>query len=247
MILKVLKILVFGIMLAMNYLANALPLAGKTTGEISAQYSNLFVPAGITFSIWGVIYILILFFIIAQFFDVYRLTENVNIISWAFIVSCLINAAWIFAWHYEKLPLSLVLMLVLLAVLIIINFKIIPLQYGITKAAFGVYLGWICIATIANVAALLVKYNWRGWGIPDEVWAIIMIAVGAFITSWAIIRMHNPFIGIAVVWAFIGIIIKRQSDYPAIVLAAIFGVVVVATLTVWMFVKSNPESILQSK
>ncbi len=229
MALKLVNIIAFIIMIVLNYLANALPLGGKTTGELSAQYPNLFVPAGITFSIWGVIYLLLLGFIILQF-----RTENkamVNTIGGLFAISCVLNSLWIAAWHYENPGLSMVIMILLLITLVLINFRLTPLAGGISKAAFGIYLGWICIATIANATALLVAVNWQGWGISDETWAVIMVLAGAAITALVLQKFRNPFTGLAVIWALAGIIIKRQSDYQSIVIAAIAAITVVAVFT----------------
>jgi len=89
-----------------------------------------------------------------------------------------LNALWIVFWHYGKLPLSLLVMTGLLVTLIMINLRTINLPLGMIKASFGVYLGWICIAIIANVTALLVHYNWNGSGISEEIWTIIMISAG---------------------------------------------------------------------
>ena len=217
----------------MNYLANALPLNGKTTGQLSDSYPNLFVPAGITFSIWGIIYLLLAGYSIFQFTGKGKpISES---IGWFFAISCLLNGLWIVAWHYEKLPLSLLIMVGILISLIVINTTVKGLPFGLTKSAFGIYLGWICIATIANVTALLVSVNWNGLGISQEVWTIIMICIGALIVSVTIIRINNPFIGLAVIWAFAGIILKRSDDYRAIALFAGLGILMVAAITIFTF------------
>lgn len=232
---KFVNLILFAIMVVVNYLANALPLNGKTTGEVSAAYENLFVPAGITFSIWGVIYLMLLGFIIIQFKEQNKLL--IESIGWAFAVSCLFNALWIFAWHYEKLPLSLIIMLGLLAVLIYINMQLKGTSFVFAKAAFGIYLGWICIATIANVSALLVSYNWGGWGIDGYIWAIIMIAIGLSITALTLYRLENPFLGLAIIWAFAGILINRINDCSSIAYTAIIAMIIMAAVTVWVFLK----------
>ncbi len=230
---KIINLLFFALMVVVNYLANALPINNKTTGELSAQYENLFVPAGITFSIWGVIYLLLLIFCIIQFREENR--EAVGSIGITFAITCLLNAAWIFAWHYEQLPLSLLIMLGLLAGLIFINHTLREIPPGWIKAAFGIYLGWICIATIANVTALLVSINWGGWGISGQVWTIIMIAAGTIIIAATVYRLDNPFTGLAAIWAFTGIIIKRQQDYISIVIAAAIAIALTAVVTGLMF------------
>jgi hypothetical protein len=219
----------------MNYLANALPLNGKTTGELSDSFPNLFVPSGITFSIWGVIYLLILVYCVVQFTGSNQIV--ISNISWFFGLTCILNALWIIFWHYEKLPLSLLVMVGLLISLIYINMLTRELSLGIIKAAFGIYLGWICIATIANVTALLVHYNWKGFGISEETWTIIMIALGALILAATVYRLRNPFIGLSAIWAFTGIILKRHDDYRSIALVASVAVIVVGVITVWGFIR----------
>lgn len=234
---KYINLVLFAGMIVMNYLANALPLNNKTTGELSDSFPNLFVPAGITFSIWGIIYILLLIYSIIQFTGSNQI--SISKISLAFGISCILNALWIVTWHYGKLPLSLLVMTGMLVSLIYINMVIEPLPLGIIKAAFGIYLGWICIATIANVTALLVSYNWIGFGLSQEAWTIIMIAIGAVIIALTIYRISNPFIGLSVIWAFTGIIIKRQEDYKSIVIATAVAIVLVGSVTLWGFLRKT--------
>ncbi len=232
---KYINLLLFAVMIVMNYLANALPLNGKNTGELSDSFPNLFVPAGITFSIWGIIYILLLVYCVVQFTGSNQIA--IANISWLFGVSCLLNALWIVFWHYGKLPLSLLVMSGMLVALIFINIYIKDLPLGILKAAFGIYLGWICIATIANVTALLVACNWNGFGISEEVWTIIMISIGALLVTYTIYSLKNPFIGLSVVWAFTGIVLKRHNDFRSIAMAASIAIIVVGTITVWYFIR----------
>jgi hypothetical protein len=106
------------------------------------------------------------------------------------------------------------------------------LPQGLLKATFGIYLGWICIASIANVTALLVDTGWGGIGISQQAWTIILIAVGTIIVSLTILRIDNPFIGLSVIWAFIGIIIKRSEDYRMIILAALMGILIISVPTI---------------
>ena len=175
-ILAVVNAVAFVAMVTVNGLANSLPINGRSTGELSDSYPNLFVPAGFTFFVWGVIYLLLLAFIAYQLVATLRGSpEGIGVVTtvrvW-FVVSSLANIAWIYAWHYERVLLSVVFMLVLLASLIAIYLK---LQIGmapstsvrrwLVEVPFGVYLGWITVATVANVTALLVDVNWGGFGV----------------------------------------------------------------------------------
>jgi hypothetical protein len=234
---KYINLFLFAGMIVMNYLANSLPLNGKTTGELSDAYPNLFVPAGITFSIWGVIYILLIAFCVAQFTTQHQAV--IAQIGWLFGLTCIFNGLWIVAWHYGRLPMSLILMAGLLIALLWIGVFIKDLPYGLIKAAFGVYLGWICIATIANVTALLVNYGWGGFGISEQTWTIIMILIGTLLVALAIWRLDNPYIGLAVVWAFIGIMIKRSADVRSIFITAAVAMVLVAAVLVLTFFRKR--------
>jgi hypothetical protein len=242
--LQILNFLFFIGMVFVNFLANFLPINGKNTGEVSAQYPNLFVPAGLTFSIWSIIYLLLFVFCIYQMtslfrskIDVYE-AEIVRRINIAFILTCIINMCWIVAWHYGLIIVSVILMLLLLSRLIYIDTQIRLLEPHLTnaqsfivKAPFGLYLGWICIATIANITALLVSYGWRGFGMSEESWTSMMVLAGSFIGVLAILRFNNFYIGLAVIWALSGIIIERKNDtiyYEYIVLSAWAGIILVA-------------------
>lgn len=234
---KYINLLFFAFMVVMNYLANALPLNGKTTGELSGMFPNLFVPAGITFSIWGVIYLLLLVFCILQFLPSGQ--QAVTHIGWLFALTCVFNGLWIVFWHYGKVSLSVMVMLGLLVSLVWLNYQLKETGPVIIKAAFGVYLGWICIATIANVTALLVHVNWSGWGISAEVWTIVLIATGMVITALVMLRLNNPWAGLAVIWAFAGIVIKRQGDYRSIVIAAVLASLVVLVVMILAFLRKS--------
>jgi len=234
---KYLNLILFAGMIVMNYLANALPLNNKTTGQLSDALPNLFVPAGITFSIWGVIYLLLAGYCVVQFTG--KTQVVIGSIGWLFALSCLLNALWIVTWHYQRLPLSLLVMAGLLVTLIYINMQIRDLPFGIIKASFGIYLGWICIATIANVTALLVSLNWNGFGLSEVVWTIILISIGALIVIITLYRLQNPFIGLSVIWAFLGIFLKRQDDYRSIAITAIVTLVVVALITLLGFFRKR--------
>jgi len=234
---RYINILLVAGMLVMNYLANALPLNNKTTGELSDAFPNLFVPSGLTFSIWGVIYTLIIIYCVVQFTGSDK--EVISNISWLFGISCILNALWIVFWHYGKIPFSLLVMLGILITLIYINISIRNSPFGIIKASFGIYLGWICIATIANVTALLVKLNWNGFNISEEIWTMIMIFAGTMIVAITIYQLKNPFIGLSVIWAFIGIAIKRHDDYRSVFISAIVALILVSLVTLGGFLRKS--------
>ncbi len=211
----------FVLVITLNSLAVLLPLNGKSTGQLSDQYPNLFTPAGLTFSIWSVIYLFLLGFIVFQFTVLYKTAhaaqKKILNISSPFLVNCLANAGWIVAWHYEQVLLSVIIMLVILSSLAIIHERLklaLPVKPLAQKCwldlPFSLYFGWISIATIANVTALLVDLGWNGAGISAPLWTVIMICIGTLLNIYMIIGKKNIAFGLVGIWAFYGILLKRQ-------------------------------------
>ncbi len=210
--------------LVVNVLANALPINGVTTGQLSDEYPNLFVPAGITFAIWGVIYLALLGFSIYSLSMAFQRgatakgrTDFLGIIGPWFFISCLANATWILAWHHRMIWLSVFLMLILLTSLIAIYTRLYigrvvrPSEKICVHLPFSIYLGWITVATVANITALLVDVGWTGTPLTEAFWATIMVAIAAAL-SMRLVRTRRDFgYGLVIIWALIGIIINRNS------------------------------------
>ena len=226
-----------------NALANILPLNGKTTGEISNSYPNLFTPAEYVFSIWGLIYALLLIFVIFQATPRQKETNFLRKIGYFFVLSSIANISWIFLWHYEQIVLSIIPMFVLLGTLIAIYLRLqigrsnVPLKEKLyVHLPFSVYLGWITVAPIANVAAALVAINWDGWGISEVTWTVLVIIVALIITSSVIITRKDIAFSLVIVWALIGIIFK-QIEVQSIVITASLSVIVIIVFIVASMLK----------
>jgi hypothetical protein len=179
---------------------------------------------------------------VSQFFLKYQ--QITNSLGTLFISSCFLNVGWILAWHYELIAVSVVLMLGLLFILIRINKAIQVKQEIIMKTAFGIYMGWIFIATIANITALLVSIGWNGLGILPDKWAIAMMTTGALVTIISIASFRNIYLAIPVIWALIGIILKRQQDHSNIVIAGWILIAAVAfAASYWLFKQKQTRAL----
>lgn len=220
-LLAILNSLAFIATIIVNGLANGLPINGKTTGELSDMYPNLFVPAGLTFSIWGLIYLLLLVFIVYQLVISFGKTSDkslLNTIGPWFIISSLANCSWIFAWHYLLPGLSLLIMLVILVSLIKIYLNLNKdhsnnsYAFYLVNPCFSIYLGWITVATIANTTTVLVSLGWNGGAIDPIFWTIIMIATATFMGIYFSIIKKDPFYTLVIFWALLGIYLKRSAD-----------------------------------
>jgi hypothetical protein len=153
-----------------------------------------------------------------------------------FAVSSLANAAWIFAWHYDQIALSLLCMLIILVCLILINQAIKHVQLGarelfFIRLPFSVYFGWITVATIANVTTLLVGLDWNGFGIAEQTWTILILVVGMLIAAATIIRNRDVAYGLVPIWAYLGILIKHTSasgwsgQYPNVIVTVVASII----------------------
>jgi hypothetical protein len=226
-----------------NGLANALPLNGQATGEISDRFDVYFVPAGYVFSIWGLIYLSLGAFVVYQALPGQRDNPALRRVGYLFALSCVANVAWLFLWHYERFPLTIVAMLALLLLLIGIYLRLgigrapaSTAERWFVRVPFSIYLGWVTVATIANASQLLVYLNWGGWGISPEVWTLIMLGAATAITAAVAITRGDVAYGLVIVWAFVGIAVKH-ADTPIVATTAwvMTGVVVLVTaLGAWL-------------
>jgi hypothetical protein len=209
-------------MIILNFLANFLPINNKSTAELSGQYPNLFVPAGYTFSIWGAIYLLLLSFIIYQLlcaFSKKKPSDFIGVIRYWFFFSCLANAGWILAWHYEKVILSLAIMLFLLFSLIIIydslniGKSIVPrMEKNLVHIPFSVYFAWINVATFANMTIAFVDAGWEPPVHSAQWLTIVILGLIVILTLFYLYKRRDMYFLMIILWAFTGILVKRIRD-----------------------------------
>ncbi|XOV85183.1 MAG: TspO/MBR family protein [bacterium] len=228
----------FGIVLVANTLANAVPLGGQTTGEISDRYPSLFTPAGYVFSIWGLIYLALIFFVVWQALPAQRNSVLLQRMRLPFQISCLCNAAWIFAWHYDQLVLSLVIMLVLLWTLVTIyrrvNLHHQPQARGerfCLYLPFSLYTAWISVALIANASAIQLAYGWEGAVVSPVTWTVLKLAAAGTVAVGVLFRFRDSAWMLVVVWASLGIAFKHADTaivYGAALLLGLLGLGLIA-------------------
>jgi len=234
--------------LTVNILASALPLNGQNTGEISDRFEVFFVPAGYVFSIWGLIYIGWIAFAIYQFLPVQKESPRLRRLGYWFALSGLFNAGWLFCWHYNLFGLSVLAMLALLVTLII---SYLQLRVGKTPVSaaekwsvdvpFSVYLGWVSVATIANITDWLYFIEWSGFGIAPQVWAVIMLIVASAVGALMAIGQRDAGYLFVFVWAFAGIALK-QAETPLVANSAWVSTIVALGLAIYAIVQRRKIS-----
>ncbi len=240
---KALVAVTFAAMITMNVLANALPLNGRTTGGVSDSYPSLFTPAGVTFAIWSLIYLLLGAHVLYQLGlfrdgpETPREAALLNRIGVLFAISSLANAAWVFVWHYDHIALSAVLITVILVclALIVVTLRgadLVGRQRRLVGWPFSVYFGWITVATVANITVLLVSRRWDGLGLAESTWAVIIVGVSMAIGTFTMVRNRDAAYGWVLIWAFSGILLRQISAgglggrYPQIIAAVVVSLAV---------------------
>ncbi|MDH5635644.1 MAG: tryptophan-rich sensory protein [Candidatus Bathyarchaeota archaeon] len=234
MALQIFNVVAFLALVIVNGLATTTLLNGRTTAEVSGLYPTLITPAGFTFSIWGIIYVLLLVFVVFQLLPRHRQDAFHGQIGYLFALSSVFNVVWLFLWQHDYITVSVALMFALLTSLVAIYLR---LQIGKSKVPFreklcvhlpfSVYLGWITVASIANVATALVSVNWDGFGISEATWAVLVIAIALIVTLAVLATKRDIAYGLVIIWALAGITVN-QSGNPDVVTTAEVSAIITA-------------------
>ena len=236
-ILRYANIIFFVLTVIVNGIAGSTTLiGGQDTAAVSDKYPTLITPAGYVFAIWGIIYALLGVFVIYQALPKQRDSGFIEKIGWLFVLSSIINMAWLVVWQYEFLIVSVALIIAYLLSLIGIYLR---LNIGKGKTGikeklavhvpFSVYLGWLSIATIANISIYLVSVGWDGFGIATETWAVLIIAVALVLTMLMLGIRKDLAYALVVIWALVGISVNQTN--ATVVLATQVGAVIAAIAT----------------
>lgn len=246
--LKIVNMLALIATIVINYLSNTGIFNGETMSSISAKFQNLFTPAGYAFSIWGLIYLGLLGFVV--YYGPF--TKNTDAkdktvanIGWWFVISCFANCLWIIAWLYEYTLLSIPIMIVLFISLlkIIQNNRNIIETRDIKTAVFVrwpfyIYSGWISVALIANISAYLKKTEWTGFGISETSWTLTLFVIAAMIHLYMIWKMNMSVFALVAVWALTAIAVaNRDSNHTVYISAIVTAVFILLNIILKMLKK----------
>jgi hypothetical protein len=233
--------------LVINYLSNTGLINGTTIGSVSGDLQTLFTPAGYAFSIWGLIYLLLIGFVIYQgksLFIANNTADDVVLkIGWWFVLSCIANSIWVFLWIYGQTGLSCIFIVLLLFSLMQIIFKcrleldLEPFPKLLFVAwPFVFYAGWVTVASIANISAYLFKIGWSGFGLQEDTWAVIMIAVAVGVNIWAIYSRNLREFALVGAWALIAIGSRnRETDLNVSIVAYIGAAILLLNVSFHAF------------
>ncbi len=226
-----------------NWMAATGILGGVVTKVISDKNPTMITPAGYAFAIWSLIYVGLIAFSIYQ-----ALPGNAGkygAVRTLYLLSCVLNCAWLYLWAMESLVMCLVVIALLLIVLLAINSRLRSTEgageYWFVKAPFGIYAGWVTAATLVNLMIVLAS---QGSGLAKmpavaAVFIFIAAAAGIFIR----IIFANHLYPLAIAWALTAIAVK-QSGATLIVAACAVGVIacLIATVSFVMDKNSSPRT-----
>ena len=234
-----------------NYVSNTGVFDGNTIGKVSDQYHNLFTPAGYAFSIWGLIYLLMLGFVIYTGRSIFTKDKTeadgfVENIGWWFVISCVANCLWIVTWLYGYTGLSVVILAVLLVALLIIlltalQYKRNAAEKWLINIPFQIYSGWISVALIAAAASWLQKIGWDGWGLSEVTWTVIMISVAVLVHLYMTWIKNAPVFALVAVWALVAIAVSNQSENLTVYAVALGAAGVVLVSCVLHFIRRKAK------
>lgn len=240
----------FLLTLAINTLGAMGFINGMSQKAVSDAYPTLITPSPATFSIWGVIYALLLLSLVLMIITSKqeRTAKLIDRISVPFWISCALNILWIVAFSYQWIGISTLLILAFVMTLAIINGRLTTpdgIAQKINALAFGIYNGWLIIATVVNVAAYLVQQKWNGFGLAADVWAVIILIVALFVTGLIQLRLRNAALTLPLAWAYFGIWQQHQAQgmyagqYPAIVTVALTISILFVLIAVFVYIKNG--------
>jgi hypothetical protein len=228
--------------ITINILANALPINGLNTGQISDNFHVYFVPAGYVFAIWGIIYIGLIAYAVYQALPAQRLNPRLQATGWWVVLGGLANSMWIFLWHYQQFVATLGAMLILLATLIAVYLRLGIGQTKVTtgetwavRVPFSIYLGWITVATVANISDVLDFVGWNQFGISDAVWMVIILGAVLVIAGLMNFLRRDVAYTAVLLWALAGIAARfPQEGIVTIATWVTFGLVAATLIAAFL-------------
>lgn len=206
--------------IAINALSNIKPPNGINIGRLSnLLFAEVqIIPANYAFAIWGVIYIGLVAFGFYQLQTTQRQSPRLRRGGYWLVVACLAQCLWVYAFLLRQFSLSVLVMMGILLPLIgfyqqlgIGHERVSSRERWLVDIPIGVYLGWISVATVVNVAIALYSADWGGWGLPPTLWTVVMMVVSAAIAAIMLVQRHDLAFTAVIAWALVAIVARSQS------------------------------------
>ena len=221
--------------------AGGTPIQDAAGGALAAD-ATLIAPAGPAFSVWSVIYLGLIAYAVWQFLPQASAAERHRRFGYWIAASLVLNALWIMSIQFDQLALSVPIIAALLVVLIRIFLMMLAMRplsrvdAALTDVPLGLYLGWVCVATAANITALLVAVGFDGFGAPPEVWSVTLLVIVAVIGIALAFRGRGRIApALTLAWGLAWVAVGRLAGDPhslATGIAAVTAAALVLVVTI---------------
>lgn len=218
-----------------NIWSNLFPLNGLNIGAVSNTFfaDVQIIPANYAFAIWGVIYLGLFAFGIYQLLPAQRQNPRFRRVDYLLVAACVAQAIWVFLFLSRLFALSVVAMLAILLSLVGVYLglgapqRLAPSatpkesrqEQWFVRLPISIYLGWITVATVVNIASALEAANWDGWGIPSTIWTIALMGVSAAIAAVILLQRRDTAYALVIIWSLVAIGVRQRAT-PAIAVTA---------------------------
>ena len=231
-----------------NFIFGSGAMGMATVGEISAAYPTLLTPAGYAFSIWGFIYLLLIGFVGYQVYSWKTGSFEDSLIptGWWFSLANVFNILWIFFWVNDMIAISTLLIFGLLLSLIKLTLN---LRLEIWDAPLRIiafvwwpicfYLGWIVLASVLNVAVLLVALDWSALGLNPEYWAVMITGVAFAIYFFLTLKRNMRETALVGCWGFFAVALNIRESSELVGSATFAAAAVLLLLVIYHSYKNH--------
>ena len=244
-IIRILVVISIAAVIYMNYLAASGYIGGITARYISDKYPTYITPAGYAFAIWGLIYLGMIVFSLYQLFRSDS-DSKIDSVRGFFILSCVANIGWIFAWHNQFIGLSVIVMFLLLGSLFVVNMAARNLNgtgdYWLLRTPFSIYFGWVSVATVLNVSIFLISTGLTVGDIGSNIIGCSLLVVLAVIGVVVREKLDIPFYALTIAWAVTAVAVKQSGKTAIVVTCALVVIVLIFSSLTFVFKQDRKTS-----
>lgn len=225
---RLLVVLATAATIFVNYLGGTGRINNRPPAFVSDKYPTLLTPADYAFGIWSLIYGGLIIFSIYQALPAQTENPRFEKIRTLYILNCAANCAWIYLWSYEQIWLSLTAIIVMLGTLILINSGLqnrnAPAETWTTRVPFGLYFGWVTVATILNFSIALSSAGVSTSISTTKVLAIILVVAAVILGVVVRLKLRTAAYAMAIAWALTAIAVQNNRE-TWLIIACAFGVI----------------------
>lgn len=243
---SLISIILFAITLMINMLGSTGFINGLNQKDVSDKFSTLITPAGFTFSIWGIIYLLLFITLVILFIkrNEKYYASIINQISSLFWLSCFFNASWIIVFSYKLIGLSVVVILGLCFSLLLILRRLLIIHTPgkfFAPLVFAIYGGWVFTASFVNIALFLNYLNISFGSLAKETIYLVLLIMLVFLAILLQNYHKNAIFNLPIAWGFFGILkaLELKEIATPISNVLLVGIILLVLKSVFDFYRNN--------